>query len=242
MTRLLSHDHSPEAIRTRLARGPQLSYLRDFVYGGIDGTVTTFAVVSGVVGADLSHQTILILGVANLIADGFSMAASNFLGTRTEQEEKKRLESFEREQIRRNPEGETTEAREILRSIGLSGDVLEKGVAAITKNKEKWVQLMLSEEYGVSANLRSAWRAALTTFFAFAICGVVPLLPYLIHFPNSFAWDSILTGIVFFFIGSLKSRWTLETWWRAGLETFLVGTIAAILAYGIGYALKWVVN
>lgn len=82
--RRLEHEHTLEAIRTRLARRAPHSYLRDFVYGGIDGAVTTFAVVSGVAGAELGTRVVLILSVANLIADGFSMAASNYSGTRAE--------------------------------------------------------------------------------------------------------------------------------------------------------------
>ena len=87
----MEHGHSREAIARRLARPPSVSYLRDWVYGGIDGAVTTFAIVAGVVGADLSNRVVLILGLANVVADGFSMAASNFSGTRTELEEKAHL-------------------------------------------------------------------------------------------------------------------------------------------------------
>jgi hypothetical protein len=83
----MEHDHTREAIRRRLAAGPRLNYLRDWIYGGIDGAVTTFAIVSGVVGAEFSSVVILVLGFANLLADGFSMAASNFSGTRAEREE-----------------------------------------------------------------------------------------------------------------------------------------------------------
>ena len=81
------HDHSTEAIRERLESGNEASYLRDWIYGGIDGAVTTFAIVSGVIGADLSTKVILILGAANIVADGFSMAASNYTGTKAENEE-----------------------------------------------------------------------------------------------------------------------------------------------------------
>src|SRR5688572_12848344 len=102
----MEHDHSPEAISERLHAGPAHSYLRDCIYGGIDGAVTTFAVVAGVVGANLSPSVILIIGLANIIADGFSMAASNYLGTRTEQEQLKQLEMIERRHIDRFPEGE----------------------------------------------------------------------------------------------------------------------------------------
>jgi len=78
----MEHEHTVDAIRERLAAGPHQNYLRDWIYGGIDGLVTTFAVVSGVVGAGFSPWVILVMGFANLFADGFSMAASNFLGTK----------------------------------------------------------------------------------------------------------------------------------------------------------------
>ena len=73
----LEHSHTEQAIRARLARGPRSNYLRDWIYGGIDGAVTTFAIVAGVAGADLSAAVVLVLGFANLLADGFAMAASN---------------------------------------------------------------------------------------------------------------------------------------------------------------------
>jgi hypothetical protein len=85
--RHLEHGHNPHDVAKRLKQGPHVSYLRDWIYGGIDGTVTTFAVVAGVVGADLSTKVLLILGAANLFADGFSMAAANFTGTKAEMEE-----------------------------------------------------------------------------------------------------------------------------------------------------------
>jgi VIT1/CCC1 family predicted Fe2+/Mn2+ transporter len=105
----LEHEHSPEAIRQRLAKGAKHNYLRDFVYGGIDGAVTTFAVVAGTMGAGFRARIVLILGGANLIADGFLMAASNFLGTRAESDDYKRLELIEKRHIEIAPGGERNE-------------------------------------------------------------------------------------------------------------------------------------
>ena len=99
MAAQMEHEHSIQAIRERLSEGTRHNYLRDWIYGGIDGTVTTFAVVAGVVGAELSLSVVLILGVANLIADGFSMAASNYLGTRAEHDDRHRMEMIERRHI-----------------------------------------------------------------------------------------------------------------------------------------------
>ena len=95
----IEHEHTSEAIRDRLSEGPYQNYVRDWIYGGIDGSVTTFAVVSGVVGAGLSTWVIVVMGIANLVADGFSMAASNFLGTRAEHDDLKRLEVIENHHV-----------------------------------------------------------------------------------------------------------------------------------------------
>jgi len=103
----LEHEHGKDAIAERLAGGSKHSYLRDFVYGGIDGAVTTFAVAAGSIGASLSPRIVLILGAANLVADGFSMAASNYLGTRAESDELARIRAVEARHIRLEPEGES---------------------------------------------------------------------------------------------------------------------------------------
>ena len=87
----LEHGHSVEEIRQRLSSERQVSYVRDWVYGGIDGAITTFAIVAGVVGAALSSKVIIILGLANLLADGLSMAASNYSGTKAEVDDVQRL-------------------------------------------------------------------------------------------------------------------------------------------------------
>lgn len=233
----LEHSHTAEAIAERI-RSVQHSYVRDWIYGGIDGAVTTFAVVSGVAGAELSTAVVMILGFANLAADGFSMAASNFLGTRAEIDDYRRLEKIEYRHIAIAPEGEREEIRQIYRDKGFEGDDLESAVDLITSDNERWVKTMLTEEYGLPAEIRSPWKAAASTFSAFIICGLVPLVPYLFGVPNSFATSSIATGLTFFIIGSIKSRWSTATWLRSGLETLFVGALAAGLAYGAGVLLK----
>jgi vacuolar iron transporter family protein len=234
----MEHEHSPEAIRARLAVGPRHTYLRDWVYGGIDGAVTTFAVVAGVVGAELSPDIVLVLGMANLVADGFSMASSNYIGTRTEREELRYWEAVERRHIATVPEGEREEVRQIFRQKGLAGEELERVVAAITAEREGWVRTMLAEEYGLPRQVRSPWRAALSTFSAFMLCGLAPLLPFGLGLPHAFALAVGPTAGVFFVIGAVRSRWSLAPWWRTGLSTLAVGMTAATLAYAVGAWLK----
>lgn len=237
----MEHEHSVEAIEERLASGPRHNYLRDWIYGGIDGSVTTFAVVSGVAGARLSPWIILVMGFANLFADGFSMAASNFLGTKAEHEDLKRLEAIENRHIELTPEGEREEVRQIFLAKGFSGDDLSRVVELVTADRTRWVRTMLTEEYGLPQEVRSAWLASLSTFCAFLLCGLVPLLPFLLGLKQPLALSLTLTAAVFFAIGSIKSRWSTAAWWSSGLSTLLVGAVAAGLAYGVGAFLRSIV-
>ncbi|HVS80106.1 MAG TPA: VIT1/CCC1 transporter family protein [Pyrinomonadaceae bacterium] len=234
----MEHEHSIEAIEARLEAGPRHNYLRDWIYGGIDGSVTTFAVVTGVVGAHLSPAVIVIMGGVNLVGDGFSMAASNFLGTRSEHDDIRHLETVERRHIDMAPEGEREEVRQIYAKKGFAGTDLERVVELITADRERWVRTMLTEEYGLPQEARSAWLAAISTFSAFVICGLAPLLPYLLRSRDPLRLSILLTGAVFFAIGSAKSRWSTVSWWRSGISTLLVGSIAALLAFAAGVVLK----
>lgn len=238
----MEHEHSAEAIEERLALGPQHNYLRDWIYGGIDGSVTTFAVVSGVSGARLPSWIILVMGFANLFADGFSMAASNFLGTKAEHEDLQRLEAVENRHIDLAPEGEREEVRQIFQQKGFAGEDLSRIVQLVTSERTRWVRTMLTEEYGLPYAVRSPWIAAVSTFSAFLICGLIPLVPYLFQASHSFTLSLIMTGAVFFAIGSAKSRWSTASWLRSGLVTLLVGAIAAGLAYATGVILSTLVE
>ncbi len=213
----MEHEHTREAIHQRLAAGPEQSYLRDWVYGGIDGTVTTFAIVAGVIGARLAPSVILILGGANLIADGLAMAAANYLATQSEKEEFDHAEAVELRHIKTVPEGEREEVSEILRELGIVGDLLGRAVAAVTADRDRWVRMMLRYEYGLPAAVRSPWRAAGSTFSAFLVCGAIPLLPFVAGVKSAFWVASTATGLTFFLIGALKSRWSVEPWWQSGL-------------------------
>lgn len=234
----LEHEHTAKAISERLKQEHRPNYLRDWVYGGIDGAVTTFAVIAGVAGASLSTGIVLILGLANLVADGFSMAAANYSGTKTEVDDLRRLTETERRHIAVAPDGEREEIRQILMGKGLTGQALEDAVAAVTSNENVWVETMLTEEYGLRRAQPNPLTAALYTFSAFLTCGAVPLVPFLFGVSDAFQWAIVATGAVFFAIGSVKSRWSLTPWWRSGLETLLIGMGAAGIAYLLGYLLR----
>jgi len=235
----LEHRHDPAAIAARLARGARPNYLRDWVYGGIDGAVTTFAIVAGVAGAALSANIVIILGLANLIADGVSMAAGNYSATKTEHDELERTREMEHRHIAMDPDGEREEVRQIFRAKGFEGETLERAVEAITADRERWISTMVTEEFGLSENVRDPLTAAGATFAAFVACGAVPLVPYFLFDADVASPVAlVMTATVFFMIGSMKSRWSLQRWWVSGLETLTIGCGAAALAFGIGYALR----
>jgi vacuolar iron transporter family protein len=234
----LEHDHTPQGIRARFAAEPRQSYLRDWVYGGVDGAVTMFAIVSGVVGARLAPAVIVVLGLSNLVADGLAMAASNYLATRSEHDEFRYAEAVEHRHIGEDPGGEREEVREIFRRYGIHGDLLEQVVGAVTVDREQWLRIMLREEYGLPAMVRMPSRAATSTFAAFVTCGLVPLLPFVVNLPHAFGVAMAATALEFAFIGALKSRWSTQAGWRSALETVGVGGAAAAVAYVVGAGLR----
>ncbi|WP_170326935.1 VIT1/CCC1 transporter family protein [Ruegeria arenilitoris] len=231
---MTDHGHSQQEITARINAPPGRGVLRDVVYGGIDGSVTTFAIVAGVAGAGLSPFIIVALGLANVLADGFSMAAGNYSGTKAELDNIRRIRAIEERHIRMYPDGERREVREILAQKGLSGRVLDEATDAITANHENWINLMVEGEYGLGSVDPHPFKAAMATFVAFLVAGMVPLLPFLLSLERAFAVSACMTMGVFFAIGAFKSRWSLAPWWRSGFETFLIGGAAALIAYLVG--------
>lgn len=225
------HGHTPNEVAERLSRRSDTNHLKDMVYGGIDGAVTTFAIVAGVEGASLSPSVIIALGIANILADGFSMAAGNFAGTRAELDDRKRITSVEKRHLRDHRKGELEELRQILEIRGLSGDVLDQAVQAISADEDRWLDIMLTDEYGLSRSEPNPSKAALATFGTFLAAGVVPLFPFIIGLNDAFSVSIVATGITFFLIGALKARWSLAPWWKSGLETLAIGATAAAIAY-----------
>lgn len=228
------HCHSRQDIAQRLSNVDQGNYLKDMIYGGVDGAITTFAIVAGVEGAGLSHNIIVALGIANILADGFSMAASNYSGTKAELDDRKRIIEIEKLHIRDHRDGELEELRQILELRGLSGDVLDRATAEISSKEDKWIEFMLTDEHGLSRAAPHPVRAALATFAAFLIAGSVPLLPFVLGMASAFQTSVVATMMTFFLIGSGKSRWSLSKWWWSGGETLLIGGVAALIAYSVG--------
>lgn len=224
--------------------------LGDFVYGATDGAVTTFAVVAGVVGASLSPSIVLILGFANLLADGFSMAVGNYLATRTQREYIEKARKREEWEIDNLVEQEKQEIRDIYAKKGFKDELLDEIVRVITSRRKVWVDTMMKEELGLIEDSKRPRDTAITTFAAFNAIGLIPLLPFVAMFMggsstvssvDAFTYSVIFTGVAFFLIGLVKGRVVQKPLLRSGMSTLLVGGIAAVVAYAVGYLLNLVV-
>jgi len=215
------------------------TYIRDAVFGANDGIVTTFAVIAGVAGANLPLSTVLILGFANLFADGLAMGLGNYLGTKSEVEyinQERRTEDWE---VKHIPSQERKEIEAIYYRKGFRGQDLTRAVQAITSNKKAWVETMMIEELGLPAE-KSAHpvKNGLATFAAFALAGLFPLLPYVFGFPRAFNTSIMVTGLALFSVGSLRAIITKKNWLKSGLEMLAVGAIAATAAFVTGHLIN----
>jgi VIT1/CCC1 family predicted Fe2+/Mn2+ transporter len=189
---------------------------------------------------------VIILGGANLIADGFSMGVSNFLGSRAERQQRERAEAEEHKHIRLVPEGEREEIRQLYAAKGFEGQDLERIVDVISSDREIWVQTMMSEEHGFATTRHSEYRAAASTLLAFLLVGFLPLLVFVYDLvfdadvEDPFVWSAAMTAVAFLVVGAMKSRFVDQAWWRSALETLAVGGLAAVLAYAAGAFLQGV--
>ncbi len=219
-------------------------YLEEFVYGGIDGSVTTFAVVAGSVGAHLDPSVVLILGFANLFADGLSMSIGSYLSAKTEWQKYQKHKAVEYWEVEHLPDAEREEIRQIYRAKGFQGPLLEAIVETITADKDRWVDVMMKEELGLLPPDKKPLWSGVATFLSFVLVGFVPLISYVAAYVFSlsqqylFLWACILTALAFVGIGFLKAQVVAVSRWRAMLETLLLGAVAATVSYGVGALLK----
>jgi len=205
------------------------------VYGGLDGTITTFAVVAGVAGASLSSGVVLILGFANLIGDGISMAFGDYLSTKAKHE----YQDGERSKALLKAKHHPSIFRRWLFRRYVRADVPKKDaktLASIIARSKK----LRADGLGMHAEDDSPVVDALVTFFSFLGFGFLPLLIYilgvfgLVRADHLFPYATILTGVTMFLLGALKATFTRLNWLKAGLEMLFVGGLAALAAYGIG--------
>ena len=216
------------------------AYIGEFVYGGIDGAITTFAVVAGAAGAQAEIRWVLIFGFTNLIADGFSMSVGNYFSVKSERDNYDNHVKIEYWEIENLREKEIQEVREIYEAKGFKGELLEQVVEVITSNDDVWVDTMMKEELEMSKDDRTPFKTAFATFMAFNLIGIIPLLAYIAAvFTNIttsylFPTSCLGTGIALLIVGYMRGSVAQTSKLNSMLQTVLLGGLAAFLAYFVG--------
>ena len=230
-------------LEDKTLKGTIGKYLGEFVYGGIDGCVTTFAVVAGAVGANLDTSIIIILGFANLIADGFSMSVGAYLSSQSEKKLYSKHKKAEYWEVRNTPEDGRREIREIYANKGFEGKLLDDVVDVICADEHRWVDEMMKSELEMQEETKSSVKIGLATFVAFNIVGLIPLSVYVwdrfvpVEHGRLFFLTCIFTGVGFVFVGILKAFVTKSPVLKEIVITLGLGSIAAVLAYFAGFYL-----
>jgi VIT1/CCC1 family predicted Fe2+/Mn2+ transporter len=191
----------------------------------------------------------LILGFANLLADGFSMAMGNYLAARARQEYIEKARKREEWEIDNLANQEKQEIRDIYIKKGFKDEILNEIVRIITSRRKIWVETMMREELGLIQDNRRPIDAAWTTFLSFTSVGLIPLLPFVAMFlggmvlstSNAFGYSAGFTAGAFFLIGAVKGKVVDKPLLRSGANTLLVGGIAASVAFAVGYLLSFMV-
>lgn len=232
-----------EHLRREHKRTAVSEYLREIVYGGNDGIVTTFAVVSGFAGAQKDPMTnavpivsILLFGLANLFADGLSMALGSFLSLRADQDVYQSEKAKEHYEILHEPDSEFAETVEILKRKRFSEADARTLATIYRKNPTYWTEFMMKDELEMpNPEGEKPHRIALFTFLAFISFGSIPLLPYLFHLETgAFALSIGFTALALLALGILRASVTKQAVIRGIVETMLLGSIAASVAYIVG--------
>ncbi|HZN71359.1 MAG TPA: VIT1/CCC1 transporter family protein [Micromonosporaceae bacterium] len=209
-------------------------WLRAATFGAMDGLVTNIALIAGVGGGGVAPQTIVLTGIAGLVAGAISMGLGEYTSVRTQNEQVAAEVAKERHELERNPEAEAEELAEKWIERGLRPDLAREVAQALQQNPAEALRVHAQEELGVDPNeAPSPWVAAISSFLCFSVGASIPLLPYLLGFES--LWPALACGGLGLFVaGAIVSRFTNRTWWGSGLRQLILGALAAAATYGIG--------
>jgi VIT1/CCC1 family predicted Fe2+/Mn2+ transporter len=212
-------------------------WLRAAVFGAMDGLVSNTALVAGVAGGGASPRTVVLTGVAGLIAGAVSMSLGEYTSVKTQNEQLDLEVAKERRELERNAEGELVELTEMLTSRGVEERLAHEVAEQLSRDPEVALRLHIVAELGLNPEDKPSPRvAAISSLLTFAVGALFPLLPYLFGLP--LLWVALVCGGVgLFAAGALSSRFTPRPWWYAGLRQLLFGAIAAGITYLIGLAI-----
>jgi len=229
--------------------GKVSEYLENIVFGGLDGIITTFAVVVAAVASHISYGTILIIVFANLLGDSIGMAIGDYLSSKAEEDHEKTQRRKEQWEIENVPEIEKKEMIDIYKKKGMSEIDAKTVVDLLFESKKAFLDVMMIEELEImpTESEGSAWKGALVTFFAFIVLGGLPTLPYL--FSTKYTqraeldvvfWIAIaLFALVLYILGAVKGKITgKKKWWFSGFVMLINGGITTTISYFVGWGLQ----
>ena len=227
---------------------PLTTYIKEFVYGGNDGIVTTFAVVAGFSGANLGDHalnlsiiTVILFGLANLFADGAAMGLGNYLSIRSEKKLYRNHLEMEVQEINDSPLYEIEETELLFREQGFTKEDSEQLTQIVSTNTEFWARFMVQYECEMNnPEGDSAFLSGIATFASFVIFGFIPIVPYFFvsHISGAFFLSTLFTAGALILLGVFRAYATKDCYLTSIIETLLIGGTAASLAYFVGFLFK----
>jgi vacuolar iron transporter family protein len=220
-----------------------LGEVREFVFGAQDGLVSTLAVVVTVAAATADRTAVLIAGLASAVAGVFSMAAGEYLGSKSQAEIFERQIDDERDEVQHRLGEAQAEVAWLFEEEGLPADEARKVAGILARHPQSLLATMVSKELGLTYSEQldtegSPLRGALIMGGIFALGGTIPILPFLVTGGfTALIWSAALTGTALFVMGAVKSRWTGRSWLLSGLEVFSLAAIAGVAGYLFGSTL-----
>lgn len=219
--------------------GPSRQYMRDIILGVNDGLVSVFLLIAGVVGGGLQARDVLLAGLAGATAGAISMAAGEYIATKSQEEVFDSEMELEIEHMKYHREHELEEFREMFGDMGLPADEVERVVTALDKDDDAFLKTMMALEFGVvEEERRSPYTAAVISGLLFLTGSLPSVLPF--FFVDSTGLGlfiaAVATGVSLFGVGVLKTFVTRKSWIWSGSENVLIGTAGAIISYGVGVA------
>lgn len=209
-------------------------WLRPSVFGAMDGLVSNFALIAGVAGGGVSPRVVVLTGLAGLAAGAFSMAAGEYTSVASQAENAEAEIAKEREELRRNPQGEEEELAAMYVDRGLDQELAREVSRQLHSDPERALAVHTKEELGITLEeLPSPLLAAVASFLSFAVGALLPVLPYLLGAQS--LWPAIVVSLLGLFgAGAIVTRLTSRPWWYGGFRQLFLGAAAAALTYGFG--------
>jgi VIT1/CCC1 family predicted Fe2+/Mn2+ transporter len=209
-------------------------WLRAAVFGAMDGLVTNIALVSGVGGGGADRHTIILTGMAGLVAGAFSMALGEFASVDTQNDAVASEVAVEREEIRIHPNAERAELARMYEQMGLTRPTAEAMAREVHANPELALKVHVAQELGVDVDEQpSPWVAAVSSFTCFAVGGLIPLISFLLGY-SSLPLALVIGAVGLFALGALTSRFTTRGWLLSGVRQLGFGALAAGATYVVG--------